>query len=86
MSQLGDDLELSMPQLGRQDLVLSTPLPIGVISYQYSPRIQAHNYQCKKIGHHPQPDYQNREKLLSRNKQYGVTVVCTFSLNNAVNM
>ena len=60
MSRLGYDFEPSMPQLG-QDLVLSTPLPMGAISLQYpSPQIQGHNYQCQKNGHDPQPDYQNK--------------------------
>ena len=39
-----------------------------------STRIQAHNYLYQTDGHDPQPIYQNREQLLSRSKQYGVSI------------
>ena len=39
-----------------------------------STRTQARNYQCQISGHNPQPVYQNRERLLSRNKRYRVFI------------
>ena len=39
-----------------------------------STRIQARNYLYQTDGHDPQPIYQNREQLLSRSKQNGVSI------------
>ena len=71
LSSMDTSTRLSTPQLGH-DLVISTPLPMDVISYQYPPWIQGHNYQCQNNGHDPQPVYQNREWLLSCSNLYGV--------------
>ena len=44
-----------------------------LISYWY--QSEARNYQWEIKGHkYPQPVYQNSERLLSRSKQYGVSI------------
>ena len=52
----------------------ATTLNLAVTLVQCATRIQACNYLYQTNGHDRQPIYQNREQLLSRSKQNGVSI------------